>query len=67
MERCLQNIGEAAGRLSDTALEAHPRVPWSTIIGLRHLLVHEYGEIEHDVLWVIATTHVPELIAQLSR
>ncbi len=67
MERCLQNIGEAAGRLSDAAKDAHPRVPWSDIVGLRHVLAHEYGNIDYERLWDIATTDVPLLAAHLSR
>lgn len=65
--RCLQNIGEAAGRLSDAAKDAHPRVPWSDIVGLRNVLAHEYGAIDYERLWEIATIDVPLLAARLSR
>lgn len=67
MERCLQNIGEAAGRLSDAAKGTHPRVPWSDIVGLRNVLAHEYGTIDYERLWEIATADVPLLAAHLSR
>jgi len=29
------------------------------------LLVHEYGEIEDDLLWRVATVRIPNLIAAL--
>lgn len=37
----LQIIGEAASRLSPEIRSAHPEVPWSQRIGMRHVLVHD--------------------------
>lgn len=28
-------------------------------------LAHEYAEIQDDIIWTVATVHIPELIAQL--
>jgi uncharacterized protein with HEPN domain len=64
-ERRLEIIGEAARGVSKEFRAAHPEIPWDKIIGLRHVLAHEYGEIKQEVLFRIATTHVPELISQL--
>ena len=46
-----QVIGEAASRLSDDLQEQHPEVPWGQMIGMRHILVHGYFEVDLDVVW----------------
>jgi uncharacterized protein with HEPN domain len=35
------------------------------IMGQRHVLAHDYGEIKHERIWLVATVHVPVLIEQL--
>lgn len=42
----LEIIGEAVRHVSDTFRTAHPDVPWSSIIGQRNILDHEYGAID---------------------
>jgi len=65
VERQIEIIGEAARRVSSSLREAHPEIPWRPIIAQRHILAHEYGEIEDALIWRVATTHVPALLAQL--
>ena len=65
VERSLEIIGEAAGRVSDTLRNAHPEIPWRRIIGQRYVIAHEYGELEDELIWRAATLHVPELIEML--
>lgn len=62
VERSVQIVGEAANELSPEFHAAHPEIPWRPIIGQRHVLVHDYGEIEDDKIWRVATTHIPALI-----
>ncbi|HEV3311442.1 MAG TPA: HepT-like ribonuclease domain-containing protein [Chloroflexota bacterium] len=61
----VQIIGEASRLLSQAVKDAHPRVPWTLIQGLRHRIVHDYDEVNLDTLWVTVTTSVPELIPEL--
>jgi uncharacterized protein with HEPN domain len=65
VERAVEIIGEAARNVSPEARAGVPEVAWKKIVATRHILAHEYGEINHDVMWRIATVHVPELIAIL--
>lgn len=58
-------IGEAARNISDEFQAAHPEVPWRPIMAQRHRLTHEYGEINDDLIWAVATVHVPPLIERL--
>jgi uncharacterized protein with HEPN domain len=57
----LQIIGEAASRLSEGLRQAHPYVPWDSMIGMRHVLVHGYFQIDLDVVWAVIEKDLPPL------
>lgn len=65
VERHLEIIGEAAGKVSKAFRDAHPEIPWQKIIGQRHVLIHDYGDIEDELIWSVATIHIPDLIDKL--
>lgn len=48
VERCLEIIGEAAGKVSTSFRDTHTEIPWRQIIGQRNVLIHEYGEIKQE-------------------
>jgi hypothetical protein len=52
-------IGEAARKVSMAFQEEHPEIPWRPIMEQRHVLAHEYGEIQQDRVWRVAATRVP--------
>lgn len=63
VERKIEIIGEAARKVSKVFRDANPQVPWHPIIAQRHVLAHEYGEINQKRIWVVVEKHIPELIA----
>lgn len=65
VERQIEIIGEAARHVSSDFQNAHPEISWRPITAQRHVLAHDYGEIKHDLIWRVATIHVPELIKLL--
>jgi len=65
VERHLEIIGEAAKRVSKGLREEHPEIPWGRIVAQRHVLAHEYGEVKHELIWKVATVHIPQLIEML--
>ena len=65
IERSLEIIGEAAGRVSTSFCNAHPEMPWRQIIGQRNVLIHEYGEIKQERIWKVVKENLPQLIEQL--
>jgi len=65
VERSLEIIGEAAGRVSALFRNAHPEIPWRQIIGQRNVLIHEYGEIKQERIWKTVRENIPLLIEQL--
>jgi len=57
----LQIIGEASRALSPGFREQHSEVPWSQIIGMRNILVHDYFGIDVAVVWSVVERNLPEL------
>jgi uncharacterized protein with HEPN domain len=67
VERSLEIIGEAAGRVSDLFRNAHPGIPWRQIIGQRNVLIHEYGEIKQERIWKVVRENIPQMIELLEQ
>jgi uncharacterized protein with HEPN domain len=65
VERQIEIIGEAARHISAATRTANPQIPWKGIMGQRHVLAHDYGEILDERVWRVATVLVPALIEQL--
>ena len=63
--RHLQIIGEAVRNLSSNLIDKYPEVPWGEIIGLRNVLVHNYFEIDLEVVWGIVQNDLPPLKKQV--
>jgi len=49
--RNFEIIGEAAGKLPPEFRDNHPDVQWKKIIGLRHRIVHDYFDIDVEIIW----------------
>jgi uncharacterized protein with HEPN domain len=49
--RRLLIIGEAARRVSQATQQALPVILWAAINGMRNRLVHEYDELDLDIVW----------------
>ncbi len=63
--RHLQIIGEAARALSSDLRDGHPEVPWSKILGMRNILVHDYFAIDKDIVWSVVEQDLPGLKRQI--
>ena len=61
----IQTIGEAASRVTLEMRDRHPEIPWKQIIGMRNRIVHDYMNIDADIVWEVATRNIPALIIQL--
>jgi uncharacterized protein with HEPN domain len=61
----LSVIGEASRALSAGLKDIHPKVPWSQIISLRNTIVHQYFDIDNDVVWNIIECDIPEFKQQI--
>lgn len=64
-ERWIEIIGEAARGVSAEFCAAHPEIPWKAIRSQRHIVAHDYGELDYHRLWRVLRVHIPELIVLL--
>lgn len=65
--RHLQIIGEAARAMPDELRSIAPEIPWSQIVGMRHVLVHDYFGIDVDLVWNAVERDVPALKDAVQR
>ena len=65
VERCVEITGEAARHVSQQGQDSTPEIPWRGIIGQRNILAHEYGQVDHELLYKTVVDDVPELIRYL--
>jgi uncharacterized protein with HEPN domain len=67
VERSIEIIGEAARRLSKEFRDRNPQIPWQAVMATRHILAHDYDEVDNDIVWRIITDHIPPLIIALKQ
>jgi len=60
--RSLEVLGEAAGKVSAATQATHPEIPWREITGMRHRLIHGYGEVRLDLVWMVLHDRLGSLI-----
>lgn len=67
IERIIEIVGEAARKVSPAYQTQRPEIPWRDIIGQRNIVAHEYGQIDHDLLYKTVRQDMPGLIVVLTR
>ncbi len=58
-------IGEATKRLSQEFRQQHPEIPWREMAGMRDVIVHEYDQLDFDVVWDVVENKSSELLVLL--
>lgn len=61
----LITIGEAVRSLPMGFKNDNPHVPWSSMQGIRNILVHDYYQLDEDILWKTITDDIPNLLETL--
>ncbi|MGH7176345.1 MAG: HepT-like ribonuclease domain-containing protein [Tepidisphaeraceae bacterium] len=65
LTNCVQEIGEAASRTTDVGRARAPALPWTKMVGMRHILVHAYFNIDADAVWKVVEEQLPALVRDL--
>lgn len=63
--REIQVIVEAARLISEETKVTHNAIAWRAIAGMRNRVIHEYFDIDLDILWDTLRNDIPPLIQQL--
>ena len=67
LERAIEILGEAAGRVSQEWRDRHPELPWREMVGTRNRLAHAYFATELFILHEIATRLLPPMLPRLRQ
>ncbi|HEX8621983.1 MAG TPA: HepT-like ribonuclease domain-containing protein [Allosphingosinicella sp.] len=59
----LSAIGELSRKLSEDLRSRHPQIPWQRMYSLRNIVAHNYDQLDHRIIWGVATTALDELYA----
>jgi len=59
--RQLEIIGEATKRISKELRNINPQVPWSDMAGMRDILIHDYIDVDIDIVWKTASESIINL------
>ncbi len=65
--RNLEIIGEAARHIPEELRRKYPDVDWRRVVGFRNVVIHEYFDVDPEIVWVIVTRHLHHLKTVLER
>ena len=57
----IEIIGEAANAISSKTKNKFSDLEWKQIIGMRHVLVHEYFGVDVTLIWQVIMSDLPSL------
>lgn len=66
--RNIEIIGEATKKISKQFSQSHPEIPWQDMAGMRDKLIHDYLDVDLEVVWKTVESDLPllkELIQKL--
>lgn len=65
--RQLEIIGEACNKLSPEFKEEFAFIPWSKIVGMRNILIHDYMGVDKEIIWDTSQNDLPEFKKQIEE
>jgi uncharacterized protein with HEPN domain len=57
----IEIIGEAANYLTPETKALFTNIEWNQIIGMRHILIHEYFGVDDNLVWQVIRDDIPKL------
>lgn len=65
--RRLLIVGEAARRISQETRNQIVGLPWTDMIAMRNLMIHEYDDIDLGIVWDTVQNDLPPIVAALEK
>jgi len=59
--RNIEVIGEATKKITKQFTQSHPEIPWQDMAGMRDKLIHDYLDVDLDVVWRTVEVDLPLL------
>jgi len=63
--RSLEIIGEATKKIPADIKYKWNKIDWRAIAGMRDKLIHDYAEVDYDIVWNTVNHKIPELKVQI--
>lgn len=57
----IEIIGEAANYITQATKDRFSDIEWKQIIGMRHILIHEYFGVDPTLVWQVILNDIPAL------
>ena len=54
-------IGEASNRITDDFQKQYPDIPWHKVVSMRNVLIHDYMDVDKELVWETCRKNLPEL------
>ena len=67
IERNFEIMGEAASRISEEFKKKYFEVNWKDIKSMRNFLIHDYEEVDMQIMWDTIQNDLPILKPQLEK
>ncbi|MBC7813252.1 MAG: DUF86 domain-containing protein [Burkholderiales bacterium] len=65
--RAVEIVGEAASKVSPETRAALSQIRWKEIIGMRNRIVHDYLNVDYNIVWGVVSKDLPPLIDKLEK
>lgn len=65
--RQIEIMGEATKRISDPFKESHPEVPWKDMAGMRDKLIHDYLDVDLNIVYQTVAVDIPNLLPLIEK
>ena len=60
-------ISENSKKLSDEYKTARSDIPWNAVYGIRNRIVHDYGNVDLNIVYETLKNDIPELLELLTQ
>lgn len=60
-------ISENAKKLTDGYKSKHSTIPWNALYGMRNRIVHDYGNVDLNIVFNTLKTDIPQLLNQMQK
>jgi uncharacterized protein with HEPN domain len=63
--RSMEIIGEATKKISLDFKLKHNHIPWKYMAGMRDVLIHNYVDVNYQIVWDVIKNEIPTLHEQI--